>query len=61
MNGIVEATNENIKKIFVKMTNTYKDWHEFLHLPCAPIALLFVLPRVQPHIPWCTAWKSSSP
>ena len=30
MNGAVEATNKNIKKILVKMTETYKDWHEFL-------------------------------
>ena len=30
MNGVVEAANKNIKKILVKMTNTYKDWHEFL-------------------------------
>ena len=28
MNGVVEAANKNIKKILVKMTNTYKDWHE---------------------------------
>ena len=27
MNGTVEAANENIKNIFMKMTNTYKDWH----------------------------------
>ena len=30
MNGVVEAANKNIKKILVKMTDTYKDWHEFL-------------------------------
>ena len=30
MNGLVEAANKNIKKILVKMTNTYKDWHEYL-------------------------------
>ena len=30
MNGVVEAANNNIKKILVKMTNTYKDWHEYL-------------------------------
>ena len=30
MNGAVEATNKNIKKIFVKMTDIYKDWHEYL-------------------------------
>ena len=29
MNGAIEATNKNIKKILVKMTDTYKDWHEF--------------------------------
>ena len=30
MNGAVEATNKNIKKIIQKMTVTYKDWHEVL-------------------------------
>ena len=30
MNGAVEATNKNIKKILVKMIDTYKDSHEFL-------------------------------
>jgi len=30
MNGAVEGTTKNIKKILVKMTNTYKDWHEYL-------------------------------
>ena len=30
MNSAVEAGNKNIKKILVKMTDTYKDWHEFL-------------------------------
>ena len=30
MNGTVEAANKNIKKIVVKMTDTYKDWHEML-------------------------------
>ena len=30
MNGAMEAANNNIKKILVKMTDTYKDWHEYL-------------------------------
>jgi len=30
MNGAVEATNKNMKKILVKMIDTYKDWHEYL-------------------------------
>jgi len=30
MNGAVEATNKNIKKIIPKMVTTYKDWHEML-------------------------------
>ena len=30
MNGVVEATNKNIKKIIEKTTDTYKDWHEKL-------------------------------
>ena len=30
MNGVVEAANKNIKKILVKITDTYKDWHEYL-------------------------------
>ena len=29
-NGAMEATNKNIKKILVKMIDTYKDWHEYL-------------------------------
>ena len=31
MNGVMEAANITIKKNLVKMTDTYKDWHE--HLP----------------------------
>ena len=30
MNGVVDAANKNIKKILVKMIDTYKDWHEYL-------------------------------
>ena len=30
MNGAVEVANKNIKKILVKMTDTYTDWHEYL-------------------------------
>ena len=30
MNGAVEVANKNLKKILVKMIDTYKDWHEFL-------------------------------
>jgi hypothetical protein len=30
MNGAVEATNKNIKKIIQKMVVTYRDWHEIL-------------------------------
>ena len=30
MNGAVEVANKNIKKILVKMTDIYKDWHEYL-------------------------------
>jgi len=30
MNGAVEATNKNVKKIIQKMVVTYKDWHEML-------------------------------
>ena len=30
MNGAIEATNKNIKKILQKMVVTYKDWHEML-------------------------------
>ena len=30
MNGAVEASNKNVKKIIAKMTITYKDWHEML-------------------------------
>ena len=28
MNGAVETTNKNVKKIIAKATKTYKDWHE---------------------------------
>ncbi|XP_060170648.1 uncharacterized protein LOC132601582 [Lycium barbarum] len=35
MNGVVEATNKNIKRILRKMTDSYKGWHEQL-----PYALL---------------------
>jgi len=30
INGVVDVANKNIKKILVKMIDTYKDWHEFL-------------------------------
>jgi len=30
MNGMVEMAKKNLKKILVKMIDTYKDWHEFL-------------------------------
>lgn len=30
MNGAVEATNKNIKKIVHKMVKIYKDWHEMI-------------------------------
>jgi len=30
MNGAVESTNKNMKKIIQKMTVSYKDWHEIL-------------------------------
>ena len=30
MNGTVETTNKNLKKIIAKATETYKDWHEKL-------------------------------
>ena len=30
MNGAMEAADKNIKKILVKMTDIYKDWHEYL-------------------------------
>ncbi|KAK8639951.1 hypothetical protein V6N13_138317 [Hibiscus sabdariffa] len=32
MNGAVEATNKNIKRIISKTTTTFKDWHEKLSL-----------------------------
>ena len=31
MNGVVEAVNNNVKKIVAKMMDTYKDWYEKLH------------------------------
>ena len=30
MNGAIEATNENLKKIIQNMTVTYRDWQEML-------------------------------
>ena len=33
MNGVVEAANKNIKKIFKKMVVIYKDWNEGLNFP----------------------------
>ena len=30
MNGTIEATNKNLKKIIKKITDTYKDWREKL-------------------------------
>ena len=42
MNGAVEAANKNIKKILVKMIDTYKDWHEYL-----PFALCAYLTYVR--------------
>ncbi|XP_075645418.1 uncharacterized protein LOC142616448 [Castanea sativa] len=30
MNGAVEVAYKNIKKILVRITDTYKDWHEYL-------------------------------
>ncbi len=30
MNGAVEATNKNLKRIIMKMTVTYRDWHDML-------------------------------
>ena len=30
MNGAIEATNKNVKKIMAKITDTYRDWHEKL-------------------------------
>jgi len=55
MNGAVEAANKNIKKILVKMTDTYKDWHEYL-----PFALCAYHTSVRPCIHWYMAWRPSS-
>jgi len=41
MNGAVEATNKNIKKINQKMVVTYKDWHEMLPFAYMDITLQF--------------------
>ena len=42
MNGAVEATNKNVKKIMAKVIETYKDWHKKL-----PFALHAYRTRVQ--------------
>lgn len=43
MNGVVEATNKNVKKILQKMIETYRDWHEKL-----PFALLSYRTSIRP-------------
>ncbi|RDX73721.1 Pol polyprotein, partial [Mucuna pruriens] len=43
MNGAVEATNKNIKKIVQKMVVTYKYWHDML-----PYALHDIVPQYEP-------------
>ena len=45
MNGAVEATNKNVKKIIAKVIETYQDWHEKL-----PFALRAYRIRVQTSI-----------
>ena len=51
MNDAVEAADKNIKKILVKMIDTYKDWHEYLPFAlCAYRTYVFVLSQVRPHI-----------
>mgnify|MGYP003744880187 CR=1 FL=1 len=60
MNGVVEVADKNIKKILMKMTDTYKDWHEYCFLHCVLIVILYILPRMQPRILWFMAWKPSS-
>ena len=47
MNGVVEAANKNIKKILVKMTDTYKDWHKYL-----PFALCTYRTSVHTYKDW---------
>ena len=42
MNSAMEAANKNTMKILVKMTDTYKDWHE--HLPFALCAYRTSIP-----------------
>jgi len=61
MNGVVEATNKNIKKIIQKMVVIYKDWHAMLpfalHAYCTavrtsigatPYSLVFGMEAVMP-------------
>jgi len=61
MNGVVEATNKNIKKIIQKMVVTYKDWHEMLQfalhayrttirtlIGTAPYSLVYGMEAVMP-------------
>ena len=42
MNGTIEMTNKNVKKIIAKATETYKDWHKKI-----PFALHAYQTRVQ--------------
>ena len=61
MNRAVEAANKIIKKILVRMMDTYKDWHKFLPIAlCAyctyvhtstgatPYSLVYVIEAVLP-------------
>lgn len=36
INGAVKVTNENVKTILQKIIETYRAWHEKLHLPYLP-------------------------
>ena len=58
MNGAVEATNKNIKKIIQKMTVSYKDWHEMLPSMLHGYRTSVRASTEQCHFHWCTKRKS---
>ena len=49
MNGAIEATNKNLKKIIDKTTDTYKDWHE--KLPWLEVTLFSLVYGIEVVLP----------
>ena len=60
MNGSVEATNKNIKKIVQKMVVTYKDWHEMLPFTLYGYRTSVCTSTGNPHFLWYMVWRPYS-